>query len=488
MTIKLGLILLAGAIWRLYHNISIALWHDEAFSALYTRDYSWGEMLYRITLDVHPPLYYFVLKFWTYLFGHSLLALRSLSVLFGVLTIWAGYLLVKKITQREGLALLAALLLALNPFQIQYALEARMYTLGTFLSLVSCYLLLNALETNKYKYWIWYAVAVAASLYTHYFLFFSVAAQALYAIYHFTKATPMLRSGQKKLSYELLGSWLLTVILYLPWLPTFLKHNQQVQNNFWIPPMDRWSIPNTLWKMLVGGQGGNPAALVITSLLVAGLVYWYYRKTQEPAKLLIVSGLLIPFVGAVLISVKTAIFLDRYFVFAGVFLLIILSGGVWAIPAPKIRRALATAVVIVTLLAFFKNWSDLDIKSKPGMAAAASLVNDQFIPDDKIYVGSSSVFFTFKYYNQTGARPQLYSTGPLETIPHFFGTALLTHDDLILDFNQTPSNSQVWLIWTTGFSGSKPNVPGSWGKVSENVFDDAPGFKGQIFVTRYHVN
>jgi hypothetical protein len=161
------------------------------------------------------------------------------------------------------------------------------------------------------------------------------------------------------------------------------------------------------------------------------------------------------------------------------------------------RRLLASIFVIVSLAVFFKNWQDLDVKNlflsrqvnkKPGMAKAAEFINERATPNDEIYVGSSFVFFTFKYYNQTGIKPLLYSSGKLSTIPHFSGTALLNDGDLILDFKQAPADKTVWLLWTTGFGGSKPNVPGNWSIVSEQEAQDTPGFKGKIVVTQYHVN
>src|SRR6185503_11318507 len=99
--------LILGTLLRFYNNTAVALWHDEAFSALYIR-YPFKEMMYRIGLDVHPPLYYWVLKAWTYIFGQSLLSLRSLSILFGVLTIYAGYLFVRKAFNNDRLAVVAA--------------------------------------------------------------------------------------------------------------------------------------------------------------------------------------------------------------------------------------------------------------------------------------------------------------------------------------------------------------------------------------------
>src|SRR3989338_4902362 len=67
-------ILIISALSLFYNNTALALWHDEAFSALYIR-YPWGEMMHRIGLDVHPPLYYWVLRVWSYGAGDSLLSL-----------------------------------------------------------------------------------------------------------------------------------------------------------------------------------------------------------------------------------------------------------------------------------------------------------------------------------------------------------------------------------------------------------------------------
>jgi uncharacterized membrane protein len=81
--LPLGIITLSALAVRLYKLTAISLWHDEAFSALLVR-YSWSEMIHRIGLDVHPPMYYIFLRFWHYLFGDSLFSLRAFSVLFGL--------------------------------------------------------------------------------------------------------------------------------------------------------------------------------------------------------------------------------------------------------------------------------------------------------------------------------------------------------------------------------------------------------------------
>ncbi len=481
-------ILIAAAALRFYNNTAVALWHDEAFSALYIK-YSWGEMMYRIGLDVHPPLYYWVLRLWSYVFGNGLLSLRSLSILFGVLTVYVGYLFVKKALDNEKLALLAALFIAINPFQIQYSLEARMYTLGTFLALLSSYLLIKALASNKTSHWVYYAFAVAAAMYTHYYLVFTLLAQGIYFVYYIIR--------EKNWTWKGWASYGLSIVLYLPWIPTLLEQLRRVQSGYWITAPDRWSVPGTVWKMIFGGEGINRPTLLITSMVTVGIIFYFFRETKLRTRWLIILSLLIPFAAAVGLSFKQAIYLDRYFVFASLYFSILLAGVIYLIPKYTTRRTLATIFVVVSVFVFFKNWEKLAVKNlflqrqynfKPGMAKASERINENAQENDKIYVGSSFIFFTFKYYNHTPIKPLLVSSGSIETIPHFSGTAILTNEDLILDFKQTKKDDTIWLLWTTGFGGSKPNVPGNWAKINQWEYPDTPGFKGDIIVTQYRVN
>jgi mannosyltransferase len=494
----LFLILVGSAILRFYNNTAIALWHDEAFSALYIK-YSWGEMLDRIVLDVHPPLYYYVLRLWSYIFGDSLMSLRGLSILFGVLTVWAGYIFIKKAFNNQNLALLAAFFLAINPFQIQYALEARMYTLGTFLVMFSSWLLLRALESRRKRDWLYFGIAAAASFYTHYYLLFSVAAQGLYALYVIFKRGDWRGNFRDNQLINLLLAGAAAVVLYLPWLPALMEQLTRVQGGYWIEPMNGWAVPGTIWKIAMGGQGINRPTLVIATLVALALLGYFIRKYKEQEKWLVVLGVVIPFLAAVLLSLKNDIYLDRYFVFASLSFSIMIALALAAIPKKSWSRVLVIAFTFMSLYVFWQNWKILGVKDfgsniimKPGMAAGAKYINERASKSDRIYVGSSLIYFTFKYYNQTGVEPKLISGSPLKDIPHYAGTAILKEDDLVLEshvFNKDSykKNDIIWLVWTTGWGGNKPNVPGNWVGISEQSWQDAPGFKGNVYITQYRV-
>src|SRR4029078_7831305 len=88
-------LLLLGLILRLI-SLNQSLWLDEAIGAIAVKNYSYvGIVTDFIKGDTHPPFYYLTLKLWTDLFGYSEIAMRMLSVIFGVATVWVVYKIAK---------------------------------------------------------------------------------------------------------------------------------------------------------------------------------------------------------------------------------------------------------------------------------------------------------------------------------------------------------------------------------------------------------
>ncbi|HXF62878.1 MAG TPA: glycosyltransferase family 39 protein [Caldilineaceae bacterium] len=120
-----GILILAAGL-RFYRLDGSSLWSDEGNTwALVQR--SWSQIARDAALDIHPPGYYWLLKGWTGLFGLEAAALRSLSALLGVGLTGVVYAIGARRSVSLGLA--AALLVALNPLQVYYSQEARMYML-----------------------------------------------------------------------------------------------------------------------------------------------------------------------------------------------------------------------------------------------------------------------------------------------------------------------------------------------------------------------
>ena len=112
---------------RFYHLGGQSLWADEGNSAVMATR-SFAEITTNAANDIHPPLYYWLLRLWTQFAGVSEVGLRSLSALLGVLLVFATIGLGLRMGG-VGIGLLAGLLAAVSPFQVYYSQEARMYML-----------------------------------------------------------------------------------------------------------------------------------------------------------------------------------------------------------------------------------------------------------------------------------------------------------------------------------------------------------------------
>ena len=127
---------------RLYGLDAQSLWYDEGFS-VYLARMGPVEITERTAADIQPPLYYYLLHGWIELLGDEEMALRGLSLIFGLLTVPLVFSVAWQLFGNYLAALLAALFLAVSPLHVWYGQEARMYTLLTFLCLLSSYLLLQ---------------------------------------------------------------------------------------------------------------------------------------------------------------------------------------------------------------------------------------------------------------------------------------------------------------------------------------------------------
>jgi 4-amino-4-deoxy-L-arabinose transferase-like glycosyltransferase len=159
--IVLGLILLAAALVRIKGISAEGLWIDELYSLEFSGGYGFptDKLLPRNTViespplltslhgapatwriwttlgdDIHPPLYYIVLRIWREMFGSSDVAIRSLSVLASLVAIVLLFDL-GRLLFSLGAGLWAALLMAIAQPQIWYAQEARGYLMATALTL-----------------------------------------------------------------------------------------------------------------------------------------------------------------------------------------------------------------------------------------------------------------------------------------------------------------------------------------------------------------
>ena len=258
------LILAAGLRFHLLGTQS--LWNDEGSSYVQALR-PFGEIAYNAGLDIHPPGYYWLLAGWRLLAGTSEFALRSLSAFASLLSIAFAYTLSRRLFG-WGAGITAALLISLNTFSIYYAQEARMYALLALWAAASFWALAEFLRRPSGRWAVAVALFNAAGLWTQYAYPFVMLAQGVVALAWLTMSKQADRRGL--LLY--IGANLLTIALYLPWLPTALRQITTWPNTGDTTPFDA-ALGTLLTWMTYGISTPNVPLAIPMLLALFGLLY-----------------------------------------------------------------------------------------------------------------------------------------------------------------------------------------------------------------------
>jgi mannosyltransferase len=272
------LIILGGFALRLYRLGAQSLWYDETVSA-YLASQSIPDLIAHTAHDIHPPAYYLLLHLWTRLAGRSEFALAFFSLAFGLLLIPLCYALARRLIGRP-VAVWAALLVAISPYNLWYSQEVRMYTLGAALGLAALWCALGIVADRRpaedkparRRYYLYYILAAAAGLYVLYYFAFLLVVLGL-------SIAGWLAVRRR---FRPLRAWLLTqlgvLLLYLPWLPIAWRQATDPPVPPWrsFIPLDRIAVE--AWTALTFGQSVQPGqvwpALIVAALLFGlGLIY-----------------------------------------------------------------------------------------------------------------------------------------------------------------------------------------------------------------------
>ena len=234
--VVLVVVLALAVFLRFYLLDGQSFWNDEGNSARIAE-----RSLQLITEgaagDIHPPLYYYALHFWRGVLGTSEFALRSLSAMLGVLLVGLTFLIGRKAFS-VGVGLLAAFVAAINPFQIYYSQEARMYLLLAVIGAAATWLLLRVLEDwaisnrgsgirdqglhqRRLSLFIDHCSLIsvyALGLYTHYAFPFIFVTHFLIVVMWWL----VTRASWRYLAYWI-GLAAVAGVLFLPWLPTAIR-------------------------------------------------------------------------------------------------------------------------------------------------------------------------------------------------------------------------------------------------------------------------
>jgi 4-amino-4-deoxy-L-arabinose transferase-like glycosyltransferase len=217
------------------------------------------------------PLGYLVDFAMIRVFGYSPFIVRLPSVLFTVLACLGVYILAWKANLRAPL--LAAILYAVSPLTLRYALEARPYAQAACWAVFATVVFRSLVRGPDAGKAVRYAVLVAAGLFTQPYSIFVPVAHLIWLVFN--------RSVQEKARAILLAITAMTVasLSFLPW---FLKAHAAWQGavgsgvRFLVTGKDLLVIPHELM-----GTGYGGAALTGIAILVA--LVWSSLSRSEKA-------------------------------------------------------------------------------------------------------------------------------------------------------------------------------------------------------------
>ncbi len=453
-------------------------WYDEAFTGILLKA-SWGDMNQMIFADVHPPLYYWLAKPWSALFGYSPEGIRSFSFLFGILTVISIYWIGKRMfNTRTGL--LAAAITAISPFAIEYSQEARMYSLFGFLFLWSVWFFVRALDNDKRRDWIFWGIFAGLSFLTHYLsLFFFIIFYVCYIFYgkNFKKKNWISAILGHKNFWIGVGT---IIVFFVSWLRYFIPH--MLKGNLgWIPPANLSDIPKTLQIFFFGhqpGSGGVPESvefvklykdiplfdgtsmgLLVFTLIIAMLCYTWFkgRQKKEVFVLAVISlGTLLFLI--ILAHFNLKLYVSRYFMPSALLIYLLFAGMITLVFSSKWSWIITLGIYVATIFLL------VPIQFQGGWTEVSNFMKEYPVFNKSIVVADGPFGYTSAryYFGEENVR-YYHRSNPMED---FSKWVVVGNDNRITNLTEIKSDNRMIIIdWTC-----------DWGE--EMLMEEVGNFQG----------
>lgn len=395
-------ICLLGLAVRLPTLASRSLWLDETYSAWFAA-LPLHELWTSVPLyETHPPVFYTLLKGWTALFGNSEAVLRSLSVLASIATI-----LLVSVSGRalragptgDKVALLAALLLAVNRGSIQFAQQSRPYALETLFAtaaILFSLMLLRRLDNQSEDERRWpvllpamlgLAVCAGATLWLHntaIFIAFGIWAGLAISLLTLVHKPRMLQA----LAIGIPG--VLALLIWSPFVPMLIRASANVANmSFWIRTTPADLI--TAWHLATGGT--FPMIPMLLLCLAGVSVAW---RTDRAATLHLCIVLVLPL--AVVLGYSylvKPIYINRLFEWLAPPMMGLAALGIlgW-LKQPKWRCLTTVGLVVLSAISTAMYY----VRPTEDWRAFVNTVASQAQPGDAVIVYPNELNVVLKYY------------------------------------------------------------------------------------------
>ncbi len=177
----------------------------------------------------HPPLYYVIARLWTGAFGDGIGTLRMLSVIFGVAAVPLIFWLAWELFGDRRAAWISAVLVAVSPFFVLYAQEAREYAMWASCVLLATACLLRAIRRTvegvpTVGTWLGYSLSLVLALYTSF-------SSSSFILAHIVTVIWSQRGRVNRVSLCAAAAMAGAAACFLPWAIGLLRHWDSFQTS-----------------------------------------------------------------------------------------------------------------------------------------------------------------------------------------------------------------------------------------------------------------
>lgn len=406
--------------------------YDEYFSMHWCR-MKWKDLIQCLINDVHPPLYYLLLKPIVNLTNGNMLCARLLSAVSGIVSLWSGSLFLEHNFGKES-AIFFSCFLFLNPFMIQKVTEIRMYMLASMFTGISGIISYYILKNPKRKYWIIFTVSSLLTAYTHYYALFCMIFLYMGILIYF-----VFKHVKKEIINWLFCS-LATIIGYLMWLPTALKQVASVNNNYWISisPSRLAPLKELFYTMIPYTEYVYLGIVVILTVCLL-LLFLKKKLLDDYWALMCVSALWGIFIFTTWYSYKiTPILLSRYLIMP----ICLLFLGISSITRVLNKYIIIIACLFCVLIGGDRYIDSIKAQRNHNTTRTVEFANENFGENDVILycnVNEDDIYFTncvTYYFPNTICMP-------IETVQ------LNNPEEIVSETNMLSHMETAWLLDTT---------------------------------------
>ncbi len=400
------LILLLGFALRIYQLDGHAFNGDEAFSIVNWTHASLDYLFNHIALiDPQPPIALLSLYGWVRLVGDTEFASRMLSVLASTITIAAAYGISRRVADKKA-AVIAALLCAVNPFQLWHAQDVRNYALWMSGSAVASWLVLVITDkAQKWTLWLLYVLTAAISIYTFYLEGFVLLAHNLYVLFK--------NKGKLRSMIPWLGSQLAIGLLLAAW---FLR--PALRNSGYQPTAGLPDIPAAIHELILGialpqwlqytlvqpfHQSISPASIISILLVITGSIIAWRRLPRHRTLFLLLLAF-IPMTCLAILSLATGngYFRPRYVGASSVPLIILIAVIIAEQITTKLKYLGSFIVSGFFVLSLIGVWNyRFQYAKSPDWHTIVETLYAQTGPDDLIIRNFPDPAFDYYYQGET---------------------------------------------------------------------------------------